>query len=202
MKNCILTGVGGQGTILAAKLIAQAAIDKGLQVRTAETIGMAQRGGSVLSHVRFGQEIHSPMVPLSSADLIIGFEIAEAVRALPYLKQNGMVIVSKKAIVPFTTSLSGADYNSDEMLAYLKNRAARLYMVDTDFIANQCGTGKVVNVALLGAVAALGALDFSLDDMERSLHHVLPEKLRAVNIKALHLGAESVTKNHSVIDTK
>ncbi len=92
--NCILAGVGGQGTVLASKLIAQAAMDKGQNVRTAETIGMAQRGGCVVSHVRVGDEIFSPLIPKHTADIIIGFEPAEAVRCLSYLKKDGTVVVS------------------------------------------------------------------------------------------------------------
>ena len=88
-KNCLLCGVGGQGVVLASKLIAFAAMRQGKSVRTAETIGMAQRGGSVVSHVRIGEEIYSPQIPLKSADLILAFEPAEAVRSLPYLKAGG-----------------------------------------------------------------------------------------------------------------
>ena len=93
-KNIILCGVGGQGTVLASKLIAAAAMEKDMQVMSAETIGMAQKGGSVFSHVRIGEEIYSPMIEKGTADIIIGFEPAEAVRMLPYLKKGGMVIVS------------------------------------------------------------------------------------------------------------
>ena len=102
--NIILSGVGGQGTILAAKLLAQAAMNRGETVKTAETIGMAQRGGSVVSHVRIGERIQSPLIPLAHADLIIGFEPAEAIRCLPYLRENGIVIMSSKVIVPMATA--------------------------------------------------------------------------------------------------
>lgn len=94
-KSILLAGVGGQGTVLASKLIAQAAIDLGFPARTAETIGMAQRGGCVVSHVRIG-EAHSPLIPKGKADIIIGFEPAEAVRCLPYLKEEGVVVTTKK----------------------------------------------------------------------------------------------------------
>jgi len=105
--NILLCGVGGQGTILASKLIAEAAMRRGFAVRTAETIGMAQRGGCVASHVRIGHEIHSPLIPNASADLIIGFEPAEAIRALPYLKKDGAVVASRKRIQPVTAALGG-----------------------------------------------------------------------------------------------
>ena len=93
-KNVLLCGVGGQGTVLASRLIALAAMEKGMEARGAETIGMAQRGGSVVSHVRIGGEIYSPMIPHKGADVMIGFEPAEAVRCLPYLKKGGCVAVS------------------------------------------------------------------------------------------------------------
>ncbi|MBQ5587217.1 MAG: 2-oxoacid:acceptor oxidoreductase family protein, partial [Selenomonadales bacterium] len=93
MKNCLLCGVGGQGTVLASRIIASAAMEKGLFARTAETIGMAQRGGSVVSHVRLGDDIQSSLIPLGQAELLIAFEPCEAVRCLPYLKADATIIV-------------------------------------------------------------------------------------------------------------
>ena len=189
MINCILTGVGGQGTVLASKLIARCAMEKGLSARTAETIGMAQRGGCVVSHVRIGGEIHSPMIPLSSADLILGFEPAEAVRALIYLKPGGAVVVSEKAIQPVTASLANTGYRAAEMLHCLKERAGLLIPVDTEQICALCGSAKVVNVALLGAAAAAGTLGISVQEMERAIQKSLPPKYIEINIKALYAGA-------------
>lgn len=189
MKNCLLIGVGGQGTILASKLIAQAAMDKGLHALTTETIGMAQRGGSVVSHVRIGNEIYSPLIPFRTADLIIGFEPAETVRALPYLKNGGMVIVSSKAIMPVTSSLSGSTYNGEEMLKYLKEQVKNLVVINTDEICSQCGSNKVVNITLLGAVGASNVLDITREDFEKTIRKMLAEKYIDMNIKALNLGA-------------
>jgi indolepyruvate ferredoxin oxidoreductase beta subunit len=195
MINCILTGVGGQGTILASKLIANTVMELGYQARTAETIGMAQRGGSVISHVRIGEEIYSPMIPANTADLIIGFEPGETVRALPYLKKGGMVIVSSKAIKPVTSSLSGSDYNGSDMLAYLKDKADRLEIVDTDRICNICGSSKVINVALLGVAAKSGVLGISLEDIESTIRKTMPEKYIKLNLMALIEGAKSAETN-------
>lgn len=189
--NCILTGVGGQGTVLASKLIAQAAMNKGKNVRTAETIGMSQRGGSVTSHVRVGDQINSPMIPKQSADLIIGFEPAEAVRCLPYLKKDGIVIVSQKAIKPVTASLSGSSYNGIEMIDFLKNTVANLIVVDGDKICAECGSSRVLNVVLLGAAAQSGALGLNLDELERAIKERVKEKFIDMNIKALAAGAEA-----------
>ena len=105
-KNIILCGVGGQGTVLASKLIAAAAMEKGIPVMSAETIGMAQRGGSVFSHVRMGENLYSPMIAKGTADMILGFEPGETVRMLPYLKKNGAVVVSYRAVMPVTASLA------------------------------------------------------------------------------------------------
>ena len=111
--SCLLCGVGGQGTVLASKLLAYAYMQQGKSVRTAETIGMAQRGGCVVSHVRAGAEIHSPLIPKGKADVMIAFEPAEAVRCLPFLKQGGTVVVNQKAVKPVTASLSGLAYTGD-----------------------------------------------------------------------------------------
>ena len=119
-KSCLICGVGGQGVVLASRILAKTAMNEQLFARTAETIGMAQRGGSVVSHVRFGETVHSPLIPFCGADLILALEPAEAVRALDYLKQDGAVVVSKKAVRPVTATLSGS-YDGKEMLDYLKS---------------------------------------------------------------------------------
>lgn len=194
MMNCILAGVGGQGTVLASKIIAQAAMQKGLNVRTAETIGMAQRGGCVVSHVRIGEEIHSPMIPLHCADVVIGFEPAEAVRCLDYLKENGTMIVSKKAIKPVTASLTGSAYDGNEMLELLQEKVKNLVLIDGEAICNEVGSAKVLNVALLGAAGECGVLGFSLDEIKTTVKNKLSEKFVSINIAALDAGAQSARK--------
>ncbi len=129
-KNIVLCGVGGQGTVLASKLIAAAAMQKDLPVMSAETIGMAQRGGSVFSHVRIGEGIYSPMIANGEADIIIGFEPGETVRMLPFLKKGGTVVTSSRKISPVTATLSGSSYSGDEMIAYLNEQVKELYVVD------------------------------------------------------------------------
>lgn len=115
-KNIILTGVGGQGTVLASKLIAAATMKKGLPVMSAETIGMAQKGGAVFSHLRIGEGVRSPMIRRGTADLLLAFEPAEAVRMLPYLKKDGMVVVNSHPIMPVTAALKGTDYTGRRWL--------------------------------------------------------------------------------------
>lgn len=184
-KSCLLCGVGGQGTVLASKLIAAAAMSKGLFARTAETIGMAQRGGSVVSHVRIGDEIHSPLIPIGSADIIIGFEPGEAVRCLPYLKKDGVMVVAKKAVQPVTASLSGGNYSGDEMLTYLNENVNRLIVVDSEKACSDLGSTKVMNIVLLGAAISADILGISADEMENAIKARLNAKFHEMNIKAL-----------------
>lgn len=185
-KNIVLCGVGGQGTVLASKLMAAAAMTKGLQVMSAETIGMAQRGGSVFSHLRIGDDILTPMIAEKTADIIIGFEPGEAVRMLPYLKEDGAVVVSNKAVMPVTASLSKADYCADQMLTYLKSKVSNLTIVDTDRACDELGTQKVMNVLLLGAAVRTGEIGFTPDEIMQEIKKRLPEKLHAINERALY----------------
>lgn len=184
-KNIVLCGVGGQGTVLASKLIAAAAMKKGISVMSAETIGMAQRGGSVFSHIRLGEHLHSPMIAKGTADIIIGFEPAEAVRMLPYLKDNGQVIVSSHAIMPVTSTLSGADYDGKEIILYLKKVVNNLLVVDSEKACHELGSSKVLNILLLGAAIYSGALGLTEEEIQDAIKERLPEKFHDLNYRAL-----------------
>lgn len=184
-KNIVLCGVGGQGTVLASKLIAAAAMKKGISVMSAETIGMAQRGGSVFSHIRLGEHLHSPMIAKGTADIIIGFEPAEAVRMLPYLKDNGQVIVSSHAIMPVTSTLSGADYDGKEIILYLKKVVNNLLVVDSEKACHELGSSKVLNILLLGAAISSGALGLTEEEIQDAIKERLPEKIHDLNYRAL-----------------
>lgn len=184
-KNILLCGVGGQGIVLASKLIAQAAMENSLPVMSAETIGMAQKGGSVFSHVRIGSDLSTPMIPKGGADVIIGFEPAEAVRMLPYLKKDGTVIVNSCPTKPVTAMLSASSYTGKEMLDYLKKNVERLTIVDCERAASEIGSLKVVNMILLGAAAATGELPISMADIKSCLAKRLKPQLLEMNYKAL-----------------
>ncbi len=184
-KNIVLCGVGGQGTVLASKLIAAAAMKKGISVMSAETIGMAQRGGSVFSHIRLGEHLHSPMIAKGTADIIIGFEPAEAVRMLPYLKDNGQVIVSSHAIMPVTSTLSGADYDGKEIILYLKKVVNNLLVVDSEKACHELGSSKVLNILLLGAAISSVALGLTEEEIQDAIKERLPEKFHDLNYRAL-----------------
>lgn len=185
--DILLAGVGGQGTVLASKLLARCAIARGEKAHTAETIGMAQRGGCVVSHVRVG-EASSPLIPKGLADAIIAFEPAEAVRALPYLKKGGAVIVNAQAVKPVTDTLSASGYEAAQMIDYLKKIPARVVFVDGGKIVRECGSPKVVNMALLGAAAETGAIGTTFAEIEKAAASLAP-RFREANLKAIRLGA-------------
>ena len=181
-KNILICGVGGQGTVLAAKVLSQAAVMNGERVLSAETIGMAQRGGSVVSHVRIGDDIYSPLIPKGKADIIISFEAAEAVRNIDYLKKGGMVIVNKKVVQPTTASLTGVTFSEDEMISYLE-KSYKVTAVDTEKACAELGSSKVVNMILLGAACSTGLVDrIQLKD---ALKQLVNPAFYELNVKAV-----------------
>lgn len=184
-SNIILCGVGGQGTILASRLLADAAMKRGAEVKTAETIGMAQRGGSVFSHLRMGEGLCSPMIARGEADLILGFEPGEAVRLLPFLKPDGQLVVSSRPVMPVTAALADTGYRAETMLEYLSSRVSRLTVVDAEKALKEVGSPKVLNLILLGAALRSGALGLEAEDLKDAVRRLIPEKFRELNFRAL-----------------
>lgn len=184
-KNILLCGVGGQGIVLTSKLIASAAMAKGIPVMSAETIGMAQKGGSVFSFLRMGEELYCPMFPKHSADLIIGFEPAETVRMLPYLKPDGCVILNTHPIQPVTATLNGASYDSDAMVDYLQRQVSRLTLLDGEAACMEIGSPKVLNMVMLGAVLQQGVLPLTPEEVVEAMQRSVKPQFHAMNQKAL-----------------
>lgn len=184
-KNIILCGVGGQGTVLASKLIAATAMEKGLEVMSAETIGMAQKGGSVVSHVRIRENLYSPMIGKAEADMIIAFEPAEAVRMLPYLKKNGIIVVNSQPVLPVNAVLNEENYNAGEMLAYLEKKVERLIMPDCEKACKELGSYKVLNMVLLGAALGTGELPIAKEGVIDAIHKKVKPQFHEINEKAL-----------------
>ncbi len=189
VKSCLLCGVGGQGTVLASRIIAAAAMEKGLRARTAETIGMAQRGGSVVSHVRTGEEIASPMIPEGGADVLIGFEPGEAAGNIRYLKEEGTLILCRQEIKPVTASLGRSSYDGQTCTEWLESKVKKCYIIDGEEICRECGSPKVLNVAVVGALCASGEMGLTIAEAEKALKQRLKPQLLEMNQKALHMGA-------------
>ncbi len=186
--DILIAGVGGQGTVLASKLLAAAAIEAGYFVRTSETIGMAQRGGCVVSHVRIGDEQVSPIIPYTSADLIIGFEPSEAVRNIGRLKKNGKCIVNTRAIKPVTASLNNGSYDVEAIYDFLVKNSSEAVMVDGYDLAQQVGSVKALNTVLLGVAAASGNMPFGKEHLEKVISKNVSKKYVDLNIKAFNIG--------------
>lgn len=166
-NDILIAGIGGQGTVLASRLIAVAAMEKGSFVRTAETIGMAQRGGSVVSHVRIESENKSSLIPFGTADTIIAFEATEALRSLPRLKKGGCLIVNKRSE---EAPIEGLPENTVYADAH-----------KPEFV-------KAVNTVLIGAAISHGFIDFEYDFMVDVMKKIMPAKFIELNIKALTYG--------------
>lgn len=191
-KDILLCGVGGQGTVLASKLIAAAAMTKGNTVHSAETIGMAQRGGSVTSHIRVGEQASSPLIPLGNADVLISFEPAEAVRNLGYLKQGGTVIVNTVPVRPTTESLHPTGYDGEEMVAYLQKKCNCITVNATKLCA-PLGSSKFFNVAVLGVLVASGKLEIDAETMKAEIEKRVPERFVEMNLRAFEMGYNLVS---------
>ncbi|MEG0664529.1 MAG: indolepyruvate oxidoreductase subunit beta, partial [Clostridia bacterium] len=156
INDILITGVGGQGTVLASRLIAAAALEKGYFTRTAETIGMAQRGGSVVSHVRIDSKNKNSLIFDKMADSIIAFEPCEAVRCLVKLKDRGKIIVNLNPIVPVVSTLGGTEYNLENIINIIKEKQSDAIFIDGNDIAKKAGNEKAVNVVLLGVALKQG----------------------------------------------
>ena len=192
MLNILLAGVGGQGTVLAAKLLAQAAEEKGWQVRTAETIGMAQRGGNVVSHVRMGdrgEEVYAPLIALGTADLVVAFEPAEAARVLPYLKPGGAMVCASTAIQPVSAALSNTPYLAGEVLENLARiigeTGGTFVAVDDATLVESAGSRKALNVMLLACALSESGLPISVDDLKRAITACVKERFVDMNLRAI-----------------
>ena len=187
--NILLTGVGGQGILTSSMILARAAMNSGKNVLTAETHGMAQRGGSVEVHVRIG-DVLSPLIPHGSADYVVSLELSEVLRYAKYYGEKTVAIVNTGRIVPPSVSRGEAEYPGEdkvgESLSWLK-----LHLINASEIAEKAGNVQATNVAILGSFCKVSGV-FTLKELEKAVMDVLPEKLHDVNLKALKMGYEAV----------
>ena len=203
MINISLAGIGGQGSVLAAKILAETARSKGWQVRTAETTGMAQRGGNVMSHVRMGdegEEVFSPLPAQVSDDLIIALEPGEGLRALSLLKPQGLLVTASSGVAPVVSSFKAAPYNPSDMIARLQESGAHVAVVDDERLCSELGSRKVLNIVML-AKALLAVNDptyqnalcgkITLEDMREILPLCVKERFVSLNLRALDLVEQS-----------
>ena len=187
-KDILICGVGGQGTVLASKIIASAAMEEKKTVHSAETIGMAQRGGSVTSHVRIG-ESYSPLIPHGSADLLLAFEPGEAVRNIKYLKKDGVVIVNTVPTDPVGASSEDNSYDASVMTDYLLKKCKCIF-VNSEEVCKEFGSSKFFNIVILGIATGADVLGVSFDTVQDQLTKLIPQKFLEINKKAFMKGYE------------
>ncbi len=189
--NIIFSGVGGQGIIVASDIFCEAALSDGWDVAKAEVHGMAQRGGSIVAHVRVGKKVQAPLIETGNADIIVGFEMLETARVLPMLKKNGTVMLNTKYLLPsISNGVSGL--SSKQLLDLIKNRTSNVYEIDGTGIANKLGNTLTVNMLLLGALSSATEKMVKKESLTKALSDRLKPKHVALNLKAFNLGREQV----------
>ncbi|KLU61244.1 indolepyruvate oxidoreductase subunit beta [Peptococcaceae bacterium CEB3] len=184
-KNILLVGVGGQGTILASKLLSTAALSQGYDVKMSEIHGMAQRGGSVVTQVRLGTRINSPVIDQGEANMIVAFEQLEAYRWAHHLRKDGVLIVNSQKIIPLPVLIGAAVY-PDNIIPRLRERIGRVVEADGLRLAAEAGHVRATNVVLMGICARF--MDFPAEIWQDALKARIPEKLLQINRKAFVLG--------------
>lgn len=189
--DILIAGVGGQGTILASRILAGASILRGEFARTGETIGMSQRGGCVVSNVRLGSKNVSPYIPMAQSDLLLGFELAEAARNIPRLKKSGAAIVNTQVIKPVSLSLGIGSYDVDELRKYITSNCRKTVFVDGYSLAVKAGSARAVNIVLLGAACGADMLPFSRDELIQTIQNSVAKKYTDMNMRAFEYGFDT-----------
>ncbi len=184
-KNCMIVGVGGQGTLLASKLLGRVLLTKGYDVKVSEVHGMSQRGGSVVTYVRWGDKVASPIIDKGEADLILSFELLEAARSAEYLAPDGLLLTNTQETNPMPV-ITGAMAYPDSLVEKLKGLGCRVDAIDALSLAEQAGSSKAVNIVLIGRLSTY--FDFPEQDWLTALEQSVPAKFLDMNKKAFALG--------------
>lgn len=185
VKSVMIVGVGGQGTLLASRILGYAMMNEGFDVKVSEVHGMSQRGGSVVTYVRYGERVYSPVIETGEADVVLAFEQLEAARFLPYLKHGGALVTSTQRIDPMPVITGAAEY-PEGLLSAIEKKGADLLAVDALALAEQAGSAKAVNVVLIGAMAR--RMDVKKEIWLGAVEHCVPERFLELNRKAFELG--------------
>ena len=188
VKSLLLAGVGGQGILLASDIICKVMMEKGYDVKKSEVHGMAQRGGCVTSHVRYGKKVYSPLARRGDVDIIVSFEKLEALRYLDYLKAGGLVLVNDEEIYPPSVNLGEADYPGgiyESLRAQFGEQNVKI--VTGPELAARAGNRRAVNTVMLGAISRF-IPEIAVEDWKKVLAKMLPEKIVEANLKAFELG--------------
>ena len=190
VKNIMIVGVGGQGTLLASKLLGWVLVNQGFDVKVSEIHGMSQRGGSVVTYVRFGEKVYSPVIDKGEADLILAFEKLEAARWMEYLKPDGKIIVNTQEMEPMPV-ITGAIPYPENLVEKMKAAGAEVDAKDFLEIANKAGSSKAVNIALMGCLSK-SFPEIPEEVWQKGLEANVPAKFLELNKKAFEMGRNAV----------
>lgn len=185
VKSIMIVGVGGQGTLLASRILGEVLTSEGYDVKVSEVHGMSQRGGSVVTYVKYGDKVFSPIIEKGEADMILAFEQLEAARWISYLKPDGKLILNTQKIAPMTVVTGSAEY-PDGIVDELKNSGADVTAFDVLSLAVKAGSAKAVNVVLIGVMAA--RTDIAKDAWLAAVKDNVPQKFLDLNLKAFEMG--------------
>ena len=193
--DLLMTGVGGQGNILASDIICEVAMAAGYDVKKTDTLGMAQRGGSVISHVRLAEKVYSPLIKEGEVDILLAFEKLEGIRWASYLRSGAIAIINNHAVPPLSVNLGVEKYPTDEEITrILKQRTERVYLVEGTRKALELGNVKTLNIFMLGCLSVF--LPFKLPAWQAAIAQHLPEKLLKLNISAFETGSKEIKNVH------
>lgn len=188
-KSIMIVGVGGQGSLLASRLLGNVLLSQGFDVKVSEVHGMSQRGGSVVTYVKYGEKVYSPVIEKGEADVIISFEELEAARYLPYLKKGGHIITSTQKIDPMPVITGAAEYPGN-IVKKIEEKGIKVTAVDALSLAEQAGNAKASNVVLMGVASK--STDFDVKVWQEAIRTCVPPKFLELNKKAFELGREAV----------
>ncbi len=187
--NVLITGVGGQGVILMSELLGEAAVSDGLRVRGSEVLGMAVRGGPVISTIRIGSEVYGPLIPAGKGDLVIGMEPAETLRNITYMSKSSLIILNTQRVVPVMVFLGKSSYPSlDEILEKLKANSDKIIKLDAVQLAEEAGSALSANMVMLGASFGTERLPIKIETIKKTMEAHFSAKIAPVNIRAFDLG--------------
>ena len=193
--DLLLTGVGGQGNILASDIIGEVALAAGYDIKKTDTLGMAQRGGSVVSHVRIAEKVYAPLIKEGEVDFLLAFEKLESIRWASYLRPSGVAIINNYAVPPLSVNLGVEKYPTDaEVMQVLKQRSERIYMASGTLRATELGNVKTLNIFMLGCVSVF--LPFKIEAWQEAITKHLPEKLWKLNMTAFESGRKEIENVH------
>ena len=184
-KNVMIVGVGGQGSLLASKLLGKLLLDAGYDVKVSEVHGMSQRGGSVVTYVRYGEKVYSPVIDKGEADYIVSFELLEAARWLPYLKKDGQIVTNIQQIDPMPV-ITGAMEYPENLVEKMKATGAKVDALDCLALAEQAGSSKAVNIFLMGRLSHY--FNMPEEAWQKAMEAMVPAKFLEMNKKAFELG--------------